>query len=521
MAGIDSYRDAISGIESSGRYNLLGPVTRDGDRAYGKYQIMGKNVGPWTREVLGREMSPQEFAADPAAQDAVFNAKFGGYVSKYGPEGAARAWFAGEGGMNDPNRKDVLGTSVAQYARKFNTAIGAPQGGGSPAPQGGSQMNPLLLMQNEQTQEQPQQGGLLGGLFNDPGKMAALQLLMSGLNPFSKGNEMEPFIRAAQLKATQDYNRKIDERDYNLRVQQFDLNRADKEADNKRADEAAKRAEKNAGLTEAAKDLIAQGYVPGTPEYIEAYKKYWQNKTTDKRNIGLNTVWGTKDGKPAIGQLSSTGELVETKLPEGFQPSKGLKKMDLGDSWAYVEEQTGQTVRIVPKNIEAKEAAEERGKAQGLAQAELPVVEITAARTIKQIDDFVNSKGFSEVFGAIDQFRPNWTMSDKGRESLSQFKQLSGRAFLEGRTLLKGGGAITDFESAKAEAAIARLERSLNEQDAKMALKDFQDAVREGVAKLRAKAGTSGTSAASSAPSATTGLSPGTYVWDGSKLVRQ
>lgn len=118
------YADAISGIESSGRYNLVGPPTRTGDRALGKYQVMSANVAEWTKEALGQSMTPQQFLADPKAQDAVFQHQFGKYVQKYGPEGAARAWFAGEGGMNDPNRRDVLGTSVAGYADKFNHALG-------------------------------------------------------------------------------------------------------------------------------------------------------------------------------------------------------------------------------------------------------------------------------------------------------------------------------------------------------------------------------------------------------------
>src|SRR5262245_50176588 len=69
---VDSYKRWISAIESGGRYDLQGPVTRSGDRAYGKYQVMGANVGPWTREVLGREMSPQEFLANSDAQEKVF-----------------------------------------------------------------------------------------------------------------------------------------------------------------------------------------------------------------------------------------------------------------------------------------------------------------------------------------------------------------------------------------------------------------------------------------------------------------
>ncbi len=124
------YGRAISAVESGGNYSALGPQTRTGDRAYGKYQIMGANIGPWTQEVLGQELKPHEFLTNPQAQDAVFQAKFGNYVSKYGPEGAARAWFAGEGGMNDPNRRDILGTSVADYGRKFTNALGP---GGQPS----------------------------------------------------------------------------------------------------------------------------------------------------------------------------------------------------------------------------------------------------------------------------------------------------------------------------------------------------------------------------------------------------
>jgi hypothetical protein len=85
---------------------------------------MGNNVGPWSEEVLGRRVTPQEFIQSPEIQDKIFNGKFGQYAEKYGPEGAAKAWFAGEKGMNNPNARDVLGTSVSAYAEKFNKALG-------------------------------------------------------------------------------------------------------------------------------------------------------------------------------------------------------------------------------------------------------------------------------------------------------------------------------------------------------------------------------------------------------------
>ena len=119
-----NYQEAISRIESGGKYDLLGPRTSSGDRAYGKYQVMGENIPQWTRDALGRSMTPSEFLANPQAQDAVFNHRFGSYVDKYGPGGAARAWFAGEGGMNNPNARDILGTSVDSYERQFLRGLG-------------------------------------------------------------------------------------------------------------------------------------------------------------------------------------------------------------------------------------------------------------------------------------------------------------------------------------------------------------------------------------------------------------
>lgn len=162
------YRDAIAGIESagSGDYSALGPTTRKGDRAYGRYQVMGANVGPWTEKYLGRRLSPEEFLADQQAQDRVFDGEFGSYVEKYGPEGAARAWFAGEGGMNDPNRRDGLGTSVAQYEQKFAGNMGQARNvmGGTDAPMGAigaSQLPPGFQLDTpEQTAPDLQGGGV-------------------------------------------------------------------------------------------------------------------------------------------------------------------------------------------------------------------------------------------------------------------------------------------------------------------------------------------------------------------------
>lgn len=124
-----AWASAISGIESSGRYNLVGPDNGKGNKPYGKYQVMDFNVGPWTQEALGRRMSPQEFLNDPNAQDTVFRHQFGKNVDKYGsPQEAASVWFSGRPMAQAGNSRDVLGTTVPAYVAKFNRGLGSNDG---------------------------------------------------------------------------------------------------------------------------------------------------------------------------------------------------------------------------------------------------------------------------------------------------------------------------------------------------------------------------------------------------------
>jgi hypothetical protein len=138
---IDAAAQAIRTIESGsakGNYGAMGPRTKSGDRAYGAYQVMGANVGNWTEKHFGKRLTPQEFLQNKEAQDAVFKGEFGGYMEKYGPEGAAQAWFGGPGAVGKPGGKDVLGTSVGGYGSRFSRLYaGAGGGTGDQAPQQG------------------------------------------------------------------------------------------------------------------------------------------------------------------------------------------------------------------------------------------------------------------------------------------------------------------------------------------------------------------------------------------------
>ncbi len=125
---------AISSIE--GDYSSVGPETKGPNgqpsRGYGKYQVMDFNIGPWTQEVLGTAMTPDQFLKDSKAQDAVFNTKFGQLLKKHGNhQDAASAWFSGmplQQAIAAGNKPDVLGTTPTAYVDKFNKAFNGPGG---------------------------------------------------------------------------------------------------------------------------------------------------------------------------------------------------------------------------------------------------------------------------------------------------------------------------------------------------------------------------------------------------------
>ena len=119
---------SISRIESGGRYDAMGPVTRSGDRAYGRYQVMGSNVGPWTERWFGQRLTPEEFVANREAQDAAFRGQFGMYMDRYGPQEAASRWFTGRPYAEGRSRTDAIpgvhpGLTGEEYVRRFMAGL--------------------------------------------------------------------------------------------------------------------------------------------------------------------------------------------------------------------------------------------------------------------------------------------------------------------------------------------------------------------------------------------------------------
>jgi hypothetical protein len=127
---VDQLASGIAKEESGGNYNAEGPVTKSGDRAYGKYQVMGDNIPQWTKEVLGVSMTPEQFLADPDAQEKVAHAKLGEYLKETGdPQDAASMWLTGKPLAQGANLADQNGTTGAKYAAIATQGMGG--GGGT------------------------------------------------------------------------------------------------------------------------------------------------------------------------------------------------------------------------------------------------------------------------------------------------------------------------------------------------------------------------------------------------------
>ena len=99
---IDIALGALSDVESkgSGGYEAIGPVVKKGmykgQRAYGNYQVMEGNIGPWTEKYYGERLTAEEFLKNPEAQDAVAENVILANWEKYGNiEDAVSVWFTG------------------------------------------------------------------------------------------------------------------------------------------------------------------------------------------------------------------------------------------------------------------------------------------------------------------------------------------------------------------------------------------------------------------------------------------
>ncbi|ESZ50446.1 hypothetical protein X730_12045 [Mesorhizobium sp. L103C565B0] len=205
--------------------------------------------------------------------------------------------------------------------------------------------------------------------------------------------------------------------------------------------------------------------------------------------LGLQPQFGVDDqGNPALLQLGKDGKVVKSQMPPGVTLSKTPIKLDAGTEWILLDPITRQPVGRIPKDLAGAASQTAQGTAQGAAAFDLPRVEQNANQILDTLDKMKNHPGREGSTGFIEGLIPSRTSEQVDFQSLVD--QTKGQTFLQAFQSLKGGGAITDIEGAKATNAISRLgNQRLSDQDYLQAITDLEDVIKTGVARAQHQAG--------------------------------
>jgi hypothetical protein len=133
----------------------------------------------------------------------------------------------------------------------------------------------------------------------------------------------------------------------------------------------------------------------------------------------------------------------------------------------------------------AAAAGAKRGEAAGQAQIDLPKIQTDANQVLSLIREIRNHPGTSMAVGGT-----SYVPAPRGspaNDATVLIDQLKGQQFLQAYSRLKGAGTITEVEGRKAEAAIARMDRSQSDEAFMKALDEFESVVSAALADAEKK----------------------------------
>lgn len=188
-------------------------------------------------------------------------------------------------------------------------------------------------------------------------------------------------------------------------------------------------------------------------------------------DYGLAPQYDTdENGHPVIMQLGKNGSAINTPLPDGVSLSK-------------------EPIRI---DAEAAEATA-GGKATSATKAVWGDIEQNANQMPATMQTLEDDPKLDGMRGQLSSRM--WNVSGDTTRVQSKMDHINDQTFLQAFDSLRGGGAITDAEGAKAMQAFARLNAALNPKAYREALAELRGIVQTGVE--RARRATSGDNAQS------------------------
>ena len=357
--------------------------------------------------------------------------------------------------MNDPNRKDTLGTHVAEYQRRFNiplvsrdqvvaSAARAPAAQAF-APEDGPPVQVASL------------GGGMPTPDTAPDAREAIAQSLAGPQP--QQAPAQPPVQVAQAPQQQQFNR------------------------------------------------------PPTPPAPQGPPPMPEQTPMTQQEMNIRRAIGASADPTFRGRLEPFAERMEAERK--FKDAQNMKLWEK-DVAAYekrtdplYQQQLKKSQQDIITGAEARPPVDPRvlGTPQSPQRTGIPVpplkppniteskwAELQAPEMIKKIDAADKAKlAFSEINSVIQQARTHpgreWGIGLTAKAAAAIpgsdaagfaaiNDQMAGKVFLEAYQLIKGAGAISEKEGAKAEQAVARLSSAQNMRDYDKALHDLETVVR-------------------------------------------
>ena len=213
--------------------------------------------------------------------------------------------------------------------------------------------------------------------------------------------------------------------------------------------------------------------------FIQAYDRYLQGGgTMDMMTFAKEFAASNAQYPYAVGEQGGIPSLIPRTNPgaSATPPVKPLSNLP----------READAKRVL---ADAAASGKTTGEAVATAQIDLPRMEDNANQMLKLLDRLEQHPGRKQATGASSMVPVDRLPGTDARDFVSGLKQVGGKQFLEAYNTLKGGGAITEAEGAKAETAISTIQdRGQSEEAWLQAADDLRDVVTAGLRRAKRKA---------------------------------
>lgn len=229
----------------------------------------------------------------------------------------------------------------------------------------------------------------------------------------------------------------------------------------------------------AAQYLVTQGYDPKSIPAdvlqklatsfgvsVEDLTGAYANAKAEKEAADLKALQdGAFNLSEGQARYDANGNLIASRVKTYAPGSGGGSGTSVeAQSWASLISSGRATLANVPSALRS---------AVSVALAGTPMQSIVRPT---QIDALLNNPKFDKAFGPIDQYAPKFGEAALAR---NQVNQILAQLKLDGRKILKGQGAVSDWEGKTVGEAASTISMNLNEDIARRLLTDLRNTIQK------------------------------------------